>query len=563
MNTDSHRFLGIVFITSWLGLLIPATSASAPARPRGAIPPVVSEFTAPGASPRGLTWDGSSLWLVDDLNTVYQLDTAGNVLASFAITFTATGLAWDGSALWLGDAANSHYLQMDTSGNISGTLDVWYGADSGIAWDGAGFWLGDYNTATLHQHTVSGAELLNWPVPGGSGVEHPTGIAFDGTTLWVGDGFEGSENNVDQFSAAGELLNTFDTNDWGIPPVTSPEYKSLAWDGQYLWYTASDLLTVYQIDVAFLLTTPTPTPTSTDTDTPTPTPTMISTSTPTPTTTPVGPVEQIYLPLLVKGETKPPTPTPTATATPTGSVSPTRTPTVTPTPTATQVALPLFDTALSLDGVDDYASAPDSASLDLGTGSADDFTLETFFYAPDEDNATSDTMIWKQGAYGLDVVYSATVPDRLIFRIWTNATDYNFLFVDAAITVGWHHVAAVFDNENTGGQDLMALYLDGNLAGSTTAFEWTPGILDSASALNLGGHLGTSPAIGWMEETRLSNSVRYTGATYVTPTQPFAPDANTQALWRFDEPVGSTSLVDSSGHGNTLTGLNGAQTGNP
>ncbi len=371
--------LAFVLIVGWLGLLIPATSASAPAGPRGAIPPVVSEFTVPGASPRGLTWDGGSLWLVDGLNT----------------------------------------------------------------------------------------------------------------------------------------------------------------------------------------------------DTPTPTPTMISTSTPTPTTTPVGPAEQLYLPLMIKGETTLPTPTATATstdvssATPTGSVGPTQTPTVTPTPshtptpTATQVTVPLFDTALSLDGVDDYASAPDSAWLDLGTGSTDDFTLETFFYVPDENNATPDTLIWKQGAYGLYVIYSTSVADRFIFRIWTNATDYNFLFVDAALTVGWHHVAAVFDNENTGSQDLMALYLDSNLAGSTTAFEWTPGILNSASALNLGGYLGISPNAGWMEETRLSNSVRYTGATYMVPTQPFAPDANTQALWRFDEPVGSTTLVDSSGNSNTLTGLNGAQTGHP
>jgi len=99
--------------------------------------------------------------------------------------------------------------------------------------------------------------------------------------------------------------------------------------------------------------------------------------------------------------------------------------------------------------------------------------------------------------------------------------------------------------------------------GSTTAFEWTPGILNSASALNLGGYLGISPSVGWMEETRLSNSVRYSGATYTVPTQSFAADVNTRALWHYEEPTGSTTMVDSSGNSNTLTGLNGAQTGNP
>jgi PKD repeat protein len=223
----------------------------------------------------------------------------------------------------------------------------------------------------------------------------------------------------------------------------------------------------------------------------------------------------------------------------------------------------LFETALSLDGVDDYATAPDSASLDLGTGDHDDFTLETFFYVPDLTNTGFDVLVWKPGAYGLYVIYNASAPDQLIFRIWSDPEHFVYLSYDVNLSVGWHHVAAVFDNENTASQDLAALYLDGSLVASDDQSDWTPGIPDSASALNIGGYLGLYPAVGWIEEMRFSNIVRYSGVSYPVPTDPFVNDVNTRALWHFNEAPGSTVFADSSGNGNTLTGQNGAHTGNP
>jgi hypothetical protein len=50
---------------------------------------------------------------------------------------------------------------------------------------------------------------------------------------------------------------------------------------------------------------------------------------------------------------------------------------------------------LALDGVDDSASAADAATLDIGVGATDDFTVETFFYVPDELNSTGDTLFEK------------------------------------------------------------------------------------------------------------------------------------------------------------------------
>ena len=286
-------------------------------------------------------------------------------------------------------------------------------------------------------------------------------------------------------------------------------------------------------------------------------PTATSTSTHTPTST--------RTPTQTPTNTASSTPAHSATATATLTATPSLTPrpptlTPTPTPTATPEMPPLFATALSLDGVDAYASAPDSPSLDLGTRATDDFTIETFFYVPDLTNATTDTLIWKQGAYGLFVIFSNTAPDRVIFRLWTGPTTYAEIYYNVDLSVGWHHVAAVFDNEYTASQDLMALYLDGVLVSSSTAFEWAPGIPNSSSALNVGAYVGVNPFVGWIEEMRFSDIVRYSGASYTVPSAPFVNDASTRALWRFDEPAGSTVFADDSGNGNGLTGLNGAQT---
>lgn len=220
---------------------------------------------------------------------------------------------------------------------------------------------------------------------------------------------------------------------------------------------------------------------------------------------------------------------------------------------------------LCLDGTDDYASAADHASLDVGTGANDDATFETFFYVPDTSNTTWDTLIWKNGSYGIYVLYNFSLAggaDRFIFRIWTGggANDYVFLFADTNLSAGWHHVAGIWDNENTDSWDYVALYVDGALVASGSNVEITPGLMNTSSALQLGGVGGTNPAVGGLEETRISSAVRYSGSSYSVPSAPFTPDADTRALWHFDAAPGATSMTDSSGNGNTLTGFNGAQT---
>jgi hypothetical protein len=225
-----------------------------------------------------------------------------------------------------------------------------------------------------------------------------------------------------------------------------------------------------------------------------------------------------------------------------------------------------FTNALRLDGIDDWASAPDSSSLDIGVGSTSDATFETFFYVPNE-TANGDTqhLFRKHYAYGVYVVFhQPPVNDQIYFRWWACPAPFCEFAVYAGrhLTTGWHHVAAVFDNEWTSDHDLVGLFLDGEFLGAASNFEITPGLFNSTLSLGVGAYNGAAPYDGWLDEARLSTTVRYTG-DYSVPASPFVDDANTAALWHFDDPPCTTTFADGSGNGNTLTGWNGANIGVP
>ena len=61
---------------------------------------------------------------------------------------------------------------------------------------------------------------------------------------------------------------------------------------------------------------------------------------------------------------------------------------------------------------------------------------------------------------------------------------------------------------------------------------------------------------GVIDELRISNVARYTGATYTVPSAAFTVDANTLGLWHFDEGTGTTA-ADATAHGSAGTLLNG------
>jgi hypothetical protein len=119
----------------------------------------------------------------------------------------------------------------------------------------------------------------------------------------------------------------------------------------------------------------------------------------------------------------------------------------------------------------------------------------------------------------------------------------------------WHHIAAT-RNTSTG---LMQLYVDGvrvsQGTGPTGDISYSNGrssnYPNSDPYMVIGAEkhdAGSSyPSFsGWVDELRISNTVRYTAASFSVPTEPFSSDTNTVALYHFDEGSGTT-LGDSSG----------------
>jgi hypothetical protein len=214
---------------------------------------------------------------------------------------------------------------------------------------------------------------------------------------------------------------------------------------------------------------------------------------------------------------------------------------------------------LWLGGNTQYADAPHTGSLDLGIGQNDDFTIECFFYVPTLSNNSYDHLLDQPGSFEVDINFHDTINDYILFFINTSPSTTVDIYYGSNIAVGWHHLSVVFDNEHITNWDRRAIYLDGVMVVESENTEWTPGLLPSTLPFKAGFN-STSTYDGYIEEMRISNIVRYDGTTYTIPSEPFSKDANTSALWHFNEPPDSTTFYDSSDYGNHLTGHNGATT---
>lgn len=106
----------------------------------------------------------------------------------------------------------------------------------------------------------------------------------------------------------------------------------------------------------------------------------------------------------------------------------------------------------------------------------------------------------------------------------------------------YHHVAYVLD----GAANEERLYLDGALVATRAA-----PLFDVSEGASL-AHIGAverppvdNSFIGYLDTLRISDVARYSGASFSPPTEDLPSDANTLLLYNFDEPAGSTTVVDS------------------
>jgi hypothetical protein len=208
---------------------------------------------------------------------------------------------------------------------------------------------------------------------------------------------------------------------------------------------------------------------------------------------------------------------------------------------------------LSLDGVNDRAQAvstifPNSSALHS-------FTIEGWMHP-----RNAGRFIVTDDAYDF-VLYSqpgaANGGVGLRFTLWNgdNGSQSVTEFRDVRLNE-WNHVAAMFDAVTLE----MVIAINGVLSSSPSTFSGSSFYVDAAQQFVLGAFNSTSGGFlnGFLDEVRVSDILRYT--SNFTPPNSLTVDANTRALFHFNEVAGSTTFVDASGNGNTLTGINGAVT---
>ena len=232
-------------------------------------------------------------------------------------------------------------------------------------------------------------------------------------------------------------------------------------------------------------------------------------------------------------------------------------------------ALRFYGSGVSAPGLDRVVIPIDAPERPADIG-ATDFTIEFWMRAfPGENegvarcnendgwiygNVIFDRDVFGPGDYG---DFGISLGDgRLVFGVSVGANGTTICSSGRVDDGTWHHVAAVRTLSGA-----MRLYVDGQLVGSaqgpggnasyrngrTTNYPADPYIVLGAEKHDAGAQYPSFS--GWLDELRLSNIARYSTA-FSRPTAPFTSDANTVALYRFDEgPAGPCTgvILDASG----------------
>lgn len=146
---------------------------------------------------RGITHDGTDLWLAGPLSTsgtcrIAQYSTAGSLLSSFDVDLNSPGgLAWDGTDLWValhdGVGGSPQMRRYNTSGTLQQTINLSSTRQGLAVYDGDLVVVNETGNA-IEVRNTSGTVLKTIPTSGA--INEPDGVwvAADGTMYVSKDG---------------------------------------------------------------------------------------------------------------------------------------------------------------------------------------------------------------------------------------------------------------------------------------------------------------------------------------------------------------------------------------
>ena len=220
--------------------------------------------------------------------------------------------------------------------------------------------------------------------------------------------------------------------------------------------------------------------------------------------------------------------------------------------------------ALKLEGdPESYFEAPDHRSLDADLGGV--FTVEAWVNPAanlgDDTHPNEYMILNKEDSYEISVRNDDPATEGS-FQIAVQPAGLPWEWRNSEATVPvnkWTHVAATWDGL------VIRTFVNGQflLAFDKTGVDGEKGVLrDTAESLKVGRRVRGDAVThsiytGLIDEIRISKVIRYTEAGFALPTSAFTPDADTVALYHFDEAVGGV-VKDASSFGNHGKLLNNA-----
>jgi len=186
---------------------------------------VISVLNIPFTMPRDLTWDGSTLWLIDEAtDKLYSLNKfSGSVIRSLNSPLPqASGLIYDGSGLWVASHKSTYLVKINIiSGEILRRVNLQKGRITSLAFDNEKLWGYDKLSNTIYRLDQESGEILK-------SINNPGfslgGLEYFNDSLWISD----PDNfSIYQLSPDGTPQAAYSA------PGQSP--LGITFDGYYVW----------------------------------------------------------------------------------------------------------------------------------------------------------------------------------------------------------------------------------------------------------------------------------------------------------------------------------------
>ena len=159
-----------------------------------------------------LSADGH-LWTANELaGTVTKIDTSGSVIGDYAVQSAPRGLIWDGESIWIASEQDQLLARMDAdTGEILNTFAV-DGNPAALAFDGEFLWVALSDRGEVLKVNRSDGATLERLTAGAN----PVALLLEGDTLWVADAAGDSAIGIDLNDLSARQSISIEGGPWAL-----------------------------------------------------------------------------------------------------------------------------------------------------------------------------------------------------------------------------------------------------------------------------------------------------------------------------------------------------------